>query len=226
MTKPAGGTNINNAMNVLFPMPQIQLRTNAPQFHPPISPGTTAACPCPDVFSICMVCAVGGVFIFVIFLEMNYGYLVFHGGLTIRAARHDDVSLDRSPRTGAHRETRILPTGERRHSKQRAVRGGGSSCGGKRGGMGEVPVARRPDAGGVCEDFCAGMHSLSEAGCHSSVHRAKEMIVPANVALKGPLPDRVSYCTFIAYCGRVLKARWRESVRTSYQALAGRAWAS
>jgi len=35
-----------------LPMPHIQVRKKAPQFHPSISGGTAAESPCPEVFSI------------------------------------------------------------------------------------------------------------------------------------------------------------------------------
>jgi hypothetical protein len=46
------GTNMRNAIGVLFAAPQIQVRKKAPQFHLSIYGGTTAVRPPPDVFSI------------------------------------------------------------------------------------------------------------------------------------------------------------------------------
>src|SRR5512133_3665477 len=52
MTRLTKGINVNNAIYVLLPIPQIQFKRKAPQLHFLISGGTLDSLPIPETYSI------------------------------------------------------------------------------------------------------------------------------------------------------------------------------
>lgn len=56
--KPKKGIHTRNAVQTLLTAPHIQVKANAPQFHPLISSGIIAKSPCPDVLSPLTLCAI------------------------------------------------------------------------------------------------------------------------------------------------------------------------
>ena len=56
--KPKKGIHTRNAIQTLLTAPHIQVKANAPQFHPLISSGIIAKSPCPDVLSPLTPCTI------------------------------------------------------------------------------------------------------------------------------------------------------------------------